>query len=90
MFKRDDWKLGILIGLILPLMVYGLTILMLSFWGNVQGLIFTPKPQVPGLVGIAASVLAFRYYMVSLKFEKTGRSMMLVTFLLFLANFLLL
>ena len=70
--------------------VYGLTILILSFWGNVQGLIFTPKPQVPGLVGIAASVLAFRYYMVSLKFEKTGRGIMLVTFLLFLANFLLL
>lgn len=90
MFKKDDWKLGILIGLMLPLMVYGLTILMLSFWGNVQGLIYTPKPQVPGLVGIAVSVLVFRYYMVSLKFEKTGRGILLATFLLFLANFLLL
>ena len=80
MFKKDNWILGIAIGAILPLVLYGLTILILSFWGNVHGLIFTPKPQVPGLVGIAANILAFRYYMVNLKLDKTGRGIMLITF----------
>lgn len=90
MFKKDSWTTGFLIGALLPLLGYALTILILSFWGNVDGMVYTPKPQVPGLVGIAASIVAFRYYMVSLKFDKTGRGILVTAFVLFLANFILL
>ncbi|MBW6496898.1 MAG: hypothetical protein K0B09_00785 [Bacteroidales bacterium] len=90
MFKKDSWTLGILIGAGLPVLVYALAILILGFWGNVEGLVYTPKPQVPGLIGLAASIIAFRYYMLSLKFDKTGRGILVAAFVLFLANFILL
>lgn len=90
MFKKDSWTLGILIGTGLPVLVYALAILILGFWGNVEGLVYAPKPQVPGLIGLAASIIAFRYYMVSLKFDKTGRGILVAAFVLFLANFILL
>jgi hypothetical protein len=80
MFKKDNWTLGIAIGAILPLVFYGLTIMVLSQWGLVESLIYTPKPKTPGLIGLAANILAFRYYMVNLKFDKAGRGIMLTTF----------
>lgn len=90
MFKKDSWTTGLLIGALLPLLVYALTILILGFTGKVDGLVYTPKPQVPGLVGLAASIFAFRYYMVSLKFDKTGRGILVMAFIYFLANFIFL
>ena len=88
MFKKDDWTLGILIGLLLPLVFHGLTILALSLWGRTQGLLYPPNPQVPGLVGIAANLIAFRYYMVKLKYDRAGRGIILITFLYFLSIFI--
>ena len=88
MFKKDDWTLGILIGLLLPLAVYGLTIFFLGFGGRTEGFLYPPNPQVPGLVGIAANLLVFRHYMVKWKFDRTGRGIMLITFLYFLAIFI--
>ena len=88
MFKKDDWVTGALIGVLLPLVLYGLTILILGFWGRTEGLLYPPNPQVPGLVGIAANLKVFRYNMVKLKFDRTGRGIILVTFLIFLAIFL--
>lgn len=80
MFKKDSWTFGIALGAILPLVLYGLTILVLSQWGMVESFIYTPKPKTPGLIGLVANILAFRYYMVNLKFDKTGRGIMLITF----------
>ena len=88
MFKKDDWTLGILIGLLLPLVFYGLTILALSLWGRTQGLRDPPHPQVQGLVGLAANLIAFRYYMVKLKYDRAGRGIILITFLYFLSIFI--
>lgn len=89
MFKKDSWTLGVLIGVILPLVVYILAISILSRYGYVDGLIYTIRPKVPALIAVAANLFPFRYYMINKKFDKTGRGILLITFLLVILVFAL-
>ncbi len=88
MFKKDSWILGIALGGVLPLVIYGLTILVLSLWGAVDSWVYTPNPKTPGLVGIAANLLVFRYFMINMKYDKTGRGLLFITFVLLLLLFI--
>ncbi len=80
MLHRDNWILGVVIGLILPLLVYGLAISVLSRYGHVDGLIYLPRPRVPGLLAVFSNLIPFRYYMVNKKYDRTGRGILLITF----------
>ncbi len=90
MFKKDSWTLGIIIGIALPLIVYFLAILTFAQYGHVDGVIYTLRPRVPALVAIVANLLPFRYYMVNKKFDRTGRGILLTTFLFVILIFSLL
>ncbi len=87
MLKKDSWGLGILIGLLVPVLVYGLLLLILSPWGYVENWIYQLNPEMPFLVAIFSNLLPLRYFMVSLKYDKTGRGILLVTFLMAIAFF---
>jgi hypothetical protein len=87
MYKRDSYVLGILIGLVLPLILYGVILLVLSFWGQVDGWLYVPRPEAPLLFSVFANLLPFRYYMVNLKADRTGRGLLLITFILVLSYF---
>ncbi len=87
MLKKDSWGLGILIGLVVPLLIYGLILLILSPWGYVERGIYQLNPEMPFLVAIFFNLLPFRYFMVSLKYDKTGRGILLITFLMAIAFF---
>lgn len=87
MFKKDNWTLGMAIGIVLPLIIYAIAILILSQWGEVKSFVYTPNPKTPALIGVVANILAFRYFMVNLKYDKTGRGILFVTFALVIAMF---
>ncbi len=87
MLNKDTWLLGIAIGIILPLLVYGLVLTILIPWGQVENLIYIPRPRVPFLLAIFSNFFPFRYYMVNKKFDRTGRGILLLTFILALVFF---
>ncbi len=88
--KRNSYIIGICLAVIVAIAGYFITIGLLSRNGLVEGLIYLPRPRVPALVGLVANILVFRYYMVGLKLEKTGKGILLVTFVCFFLVFLFL
>jgi hypothetical protein len=74
--KSDSWGLGILLGLLLPLIVYALLVIVINFTG--LGLARANAM----LLSVFINLFTFRYYMVSLNFDRTGRGILLVTFAL--------
>ncbi len=87
MLNKDNLTLGVLIGIVLPILVYALVISLLTPHGQVEGVIYAPRPKVPFLVAIAANLFPFRFYMVTKKQDRTGRGILLVTFLMVIAVF---
>ncbi len=87
MLNKDRWVLGIVIGILLPMMMYGIVLMILIPHGNVENLIYLDRPKVPALVAIFSNLLPFRYYMVNKKYDRTGRGVLLVTFIMVLLFF---
>lgn len=88
MFKKDSWILGIALGLIVPAAMYGLLKLLVLTLGDRALDVYFLREEALRLLSIAANLVLFRYYMVSLKFDKTGRGILIVFFLLVLAFFI--
>jgi hypothetical protein len=80
--KRDSWTLGIILGVALPLLVYGIVLFIMMQWGTVHEGVYVLKPSTMKLVAIFSNLITFRYYMVNLKYDRTGRGILLVTFLM--------
>lgn len=82
MLKKDSWLLGIVLGVFVPLIIFGILFLIVEKWGvldeglNVRILDFSTMM----LIGIFSNMFTFRYYMVNLKMDKTGRGVLLATF----------
>jgi hypothetical protein len=79
--KNDSFLLGIIIGLVLPAVVFGiLYFINITFPNSATGLpIFKTTTIV--ILGIVPNALTLRYYLVNLKADKTGRGILFVTFL---------
>jgi hypothetical protein len=82
MLKKDNWILGIALGVGLPALVYALIFWAVKYWGTIDETlnIYIVPPSTMQLVGIFVNMFTFRYYMVNLKFDKTGRGILLATF----------
>lgn len=87
MLNKDNWALGIVLGILLPLVTYAVLLALLHWYNGVEGLVYTPRPRAPGLVAVFSNLFPFRYYMVSKKYDKTGRGILLVTFALAIVFF---
>lgn len=83
MLKKDNWALGIIMGLVVPLIVYGIILTIVRTYGLVDEIrgIYMMKPSTMQLIGIFSNLFTFRYYMVNLNFDKTGRGILLATFI---------
>jgi len=88
MLKKDNFSLGILIGLVLPVMFYGLLRLvgLMVETGSVWARPFESDKMV--MLALVINIFPIRLYFVSYKFEKTGKGVLLVTFLLTVSYFL--
>ena len=77
MFKKDHLAFGAMIGAIIPVIIYALLDLITYNSGTVK--LFDDRTKM--VLGIAANMLPFRQYMIKLKFEQTGKGILLVTFI---------
>ncbi len=83
MLKKDNWILGIAMGILLPMVIYLLVYAAMNRWGTIDQTlgIYYIKESTMQLAGIFANMFIFRYYMVNLKYDKTGRGILLATFI---------
>lgn len=89
MLKRDSIFFGVLIGILVPIIVY----LILYFGLELIEIVFerdwlNERPAIK-LISIFINLLLIRYYFVKLKFEQTGRGLLIVTFAAVIAYFII-
>jgi len=81
MLNRDHYFLGIAIGIILPLVFYLLLWLMDMAVVAWLGKHMLREEEYLLLLSIAVNLFPIKYYFVNLQFDKTGRGILLMTFL---------
>jgi hypothetical protein len=86
-FKKDSRFLGGIIGLFLPIIVYLFFILIAYGTKSLFSIETSPYLNALRLVSIASNLIVMRYYFVKLKFDYTGRGILLVTFIYVLVYF---
>ncbi len=81
MLKKDSMWMGIVLGLLIPVLSFGLFYVINEMITKfiTHRSIFTLATLV--VVSIFVNVLVFRYYMLKLKADYTGRGILLATFI---------
>ena len=77
--KRDSWPMGMLIGVILPIVFFGFLFLLDFLIYQLFTTHLTEQFNYIFLLSGTANLFPIRYYLVRLKFEKTGMGILLVT-----------
>ena len=90
MLRKDTNLLGVLMGIFLPVMFYGFLFLINLLILSIFDLNFIIKQSTLQLISIFINLLPMRYYFVKLKYEKTGRGILLVMFMYLIFYFLVL
>lgn len=89
MFKKNSLWLGILIGIIMPLLVYALL-----YGGYTLYNFISDKPleldiSIFQLISPVINLFFIRWYFVTKKFDDSGRGVLLVTFVYVIAYFVI-
>jgi len=88
----DKYSLGILLGLIIPLPAAFIFTILLRLAQNYLHVFARVRDMDMLLLGLAVNLIVMRYYLLKRKFEKTGKSLLILTvvlmisFLVFLKN----
>ncbi len=89
MIKKDNYILGAMLGLLIPGIIFGF-ILLINYIFIQTGLTSNYLDRkIHVLISLTGNLLPIRYYFVILKYEKTGRGVLLITFILFMLFFIL-
>jgi hypothetical protein len=85
--KKDNFILGAALGLLIPGVIFGL-ILLINYILLQAGMVHVYLDRkIHVLISLTGNLLPIRYYFVSLKYDKTGRGVLLITFILFMLFF---
>jgi hypothetical protein len=85
--KKDNFILGAALGLLIPGVIFGL-ILLINYILVQTGMVHVYLDRkIHVLISLTGNLLPIRYYFVSLKYDKTGRGVLLITFILFMLFF---
>ena len=87
MIKTDNYTFGVGIGILFPVAFFGVIWLINYLLFQIEVAKYYMELQTHVLVGLAANMIPIRYYFVNLKFDKTGRGVLIVTFALILIFF---
>lgn len=86
--KKDSYWLGAILGIVVPGIIYViLHFLNLATASKTTGLPVFQESTVQ-ILSIVINALMLRYYLVNLKADKTGRGILLVTFIFTIAFFI--
>lgn len=88
--RRDSWGMGIFLGTVVPVLtfgvLYGLIALILVIAGkNPSDTLTMNLCEKLILLSVVPSVFIMRHYLLKLKYDYTGRGILLVTFVIALA-----
>jgi RsiW-degrading membrane proteinase PrsW (M82 family) len=83
--RQDSFWMGLLLGLLIPAILFGLLELILFFLPQEIKManVFTVQRLI--LISIIPNVLLLRYYLLKLKYDLTGRGILAVTFIIGIA-----
>ncbi|MFH0866285.1 MAG: hypothetical protein V1904_08820 [Bacteroidota bacterium] len=86
--KQDSFILGLITGIIAPWILLGILYCLSLFLGNLMlGIPYLLSSSTMQLLAIVVNVFAIRYYMIKLKYEKTGKGFLVITFIYIIAFF---
>ncbi len=88
MLNKDSYILGVVLGLIIPVILFGLLYL-LAFAVTYINEGIQIKENILAIVSFVPNLFVMRYYLVNLKFDKTGRGILLITFIYFILYFVI-
>jgi hypothetical protein len=88
MLKKDNIVLGIIIGLVLPGLFYAILSVAALFIKTGPAWTRPFEPDKMMLLAVFINLLPIRLYFVNWKFDKTGRGVLIITFILVIAFFL--
>ncbi|MDR0368509.1 MAG: hypothetical protein LBH82_05145 [Bacteroidales bacterium] len=86
LLRKDAMGLGVVLGFLLPVVCFGI-LFAVSFFFAPEGKNYLIKLSSVILVSVFANLFTMRHYLVKLKFDKTGRGILLITFILAIAYF---
>ena len=89
MHKKDTFLFGLLVGLVLPVLAYVVLYLGGILADKFSGGEFIIDKNDILLISIFVNLFPLRYYFVTLKFEQTGRGVILMTFVLGILFFII-
>ncbi len=87
--KRDSWVIGLLMGLVIPIISYGILISIDVLLFNILGIHLTREHHLLYLLSLIGNLFPIRHYLVSLKFEKSGFGVLISTIAIVLVYFFL-
>ncbi|MCF8233272.1 MAG: hypothetical protein K9G67_04920 [Bacteroidales bacterium] len=79
--KKDSQFLGVLLGLLLPGLFFGLLFILDLIFSNLLKTEEILSIELIKLLSIFVNIIPIRYYFLKLKYELTGRGVLLVTFI---------
>ena len=79
MLKKDLWPMGVLIGIILPILLFAVLFAIDMGIYQMWETHMTVRFDYIYLLSISANLFPIRHYLVNLKFEKTGMGLLLIT-----------
>lgn len=79
MLKKDKWWLGLALGVFLPVVLYAIIMAVMMQWGTIAEGVYVLKQSTIQLLALFSNMITFRYYMVNLKYDRTGRGILLAT-----------
>lgn len=85
--RTDTIWMGLLLGTLLPAISFGIFYLIGMAIDNASGKEHVLKFNTLLLISIFTNLFALRYFLIKLKFDRTGRGILLMTFALTLIYF---
>lgn len=77
--RRDSIWLGLIIGILFPALLFGILFAVSKIFAP-EGIEYLIKLPTIILVSVFPNLFTLRYYLKNLKYDRTGRGILLVTF----------
>jgi hypothetical protein len=87
--KRDVWAIGMLIGISLPSMFFLVLFIIDLVVFSLLNFHITDQFHYLYLLSLAANLFPIRYYLIKLRYEKTGMGILLITIVAIIGYFFL-
>ena len=87
--KKDNFIFGFILGIIFPALLYGIIWITNFILMEMNVIRFPFDRETHILISSIANLLLVRYYFVNLKYDKTGRGVLIITFISIILFFIL-